>query len=120
MQVKAWQFSAFECFSQLGQVSNEVEVDLTYLKKYIRVERVMLFGSAVQGVLPHEFQDIDILVVSDSFRNVPQNKRKEIVRKCVNSARLDPLCLTVQQFNEMISDPSDFTKSIQKDWIEIG
>jgi len=53
-----------------------------------------------------------MLVVSDSFHGVSNHKRREIVKACVDRKNLDPICLTIQEYETMLHLPSDFALSV--------
>lgn len=48
------------------------------LKKGIKVEAVILYGSYAHGT-PHEWSDIDLAVISPDFEGVRLPKRQEII-----------------------------------------
>src|SRR5947207_13640584 len=86
------------------------QLDLADLRAYLRVDRVILFGSCIHSG-EKQAHDVDLLVVSDSFHCVPSFKRKEIVRRCLRGNCLDPVCLTISEFRRMLSAPTDFGRS---------
>ena len=96
-----------------------VEIDLSLLGKYIQLEHVFLFGSAVNRERLSDASDIDILVVSDSFKNMSLLKRKEIVLRCIELPNLDPICMTKIQFENMNATPSEFSLTILDTLIEL-
>jgi len=50
------------------------------LKKHIKVDRVILFGSAVRGEMTFD-SDLDIIVISSDFGNIPYMKRLQLLSK---------------------------------------
>lgn len=64
-------------------------------------EDVILFGSRVQGTA-HDESDLDVIVVAESFRDVPQHERFPLIRKRIRTAySIDYLCYTPEEFERM-------------------
>lgn len=64
-------------------------------------EDVILFGSRVQGIA-HDESDLDVIVVSEFFKNVPQHERFPLVRKKIRTRySIDYLCYTPDEFERM-------------------
>jgi len=64
-------------------------------------EDVILFGSRVQGTA-HEESDLDVIVVSEFFKNVPQHERFPLIRKRIRTPySIDYLCYTPEEFKRM-------------------
>ncbi|MDD1727575.1 MAG: nucleotidyltransferase domain-containing protein [Methanospirillum sp.] len=64
-------------------------------------EDVILFGSRVQGT-PHDDSDLDVIVVSEYFRDVPQHERFPLVRKRIRTGySIDYLCYTPKEFERL-------------------
>lgn len=62
---------------------------------------VILFGSRMSGSA-HEESDLDVILVSERFRGVPQHERFPLVRKSIRSGySIDYLCYTIDEFERM-------------------
>jgi uncharacterized protein len=62
---------------------------------------VILFGSRVVGSA-HEESDLDVILVSKLFRDVPQHERFPLVRKSIRTPySIDYLCYTPDEFERM-------------------
>ena len=64
-------------------------------------DKVILFGSRVSGSA-HEESDLDVILVSERFRGVPQHERFPLVRNSIRSGySIDYLCYTIDEFERM-------------------
>ncbi len=64
-------------------------------------EDVILFGSRVQGTARDD-SDLDVIVVSECFRDIPQHERFPLVRKRIRTPySIDYLCYTPEEFERM-------------------
>lgn len=68
------------------QIETVVKTYLAALSKKIKVERVILFGSAAAGKLSRD-SDIDLLVLSSSFAKMKTDRRFDLLY----TSRTDPL-----------------------------
>lgn len=73
-----------------NQIETVIKTYLAALSKKIKVERAILFGSAVGGKLGRD-NDIDLLVLSPSFANMRTDKRFDLLY----TSRTDPLTQSV-------------------------
>ena len=74
---------------------------LPRLIEFFQPEDVILFGSRVQGTA-HDESDLDVIVVSESFKDVPQHERFPLVRKRIRTGySIDYLCYTPEEFERM-------------------
>ena len=74
---------------------------LPKLIELFQPEDVILFGSRVQGTA-HDESDLDVIVVSESFRNIPLHERFPLVRKRIRTKySIDYLCYTLEEFEQM-------------------
>ena len=74
---------------------------LPKLIELLQPEDVILFGSRIQGTAHYE-SDLDVIVVSESFRDVPQHERFPLVRKRIRTGySIDYLCYTPEEFERM-------------------
>ncbi len=78
------------------EISILERLDWQYLTRYLDVHFVVLFGSALSDA--ESYRDIDLLVVSPDFSHIFYLKQKDIVRGCLGSAEVDPVCLTPAAF----------------------
>lgn len=74
---------------------------LPKLIEIFQPEDVILFGSRVQGTA-HDESDLEVIVVSESFRDIPQHQRFPLVRKKIRTGySIDYLCYTPEEFERM-------------------
>ncbi len=74
---------------------------LPKLIEFFQPEDVILFGSRVQGIA-HDESDLDVILVSESFKNVLQHERFPLVRKRIRTPySIDYLCYTPEEFERM-------------------
>jgi len=72
--------------SQTTSVADQVERFIAQLNRVLQVERVILFGSHAYG-RPHEWSDIDIVVISPAFAGLGQVKRLEWLERVAWEAK---------------------------------
>jgi predicted nucleotidyltransferase len=86
----------------LTKLENEV---LPVLKENLKPKKIILFGSrAVDSSAPAS--DIDLIIISDVFKEIPFLKRMSFVLKQIKFPKhLDILCYTPEEF-EMIKNTS--------------
>ncbi len=88
---------------------------LPVLESEFKPETVIIFGSRVTGKA-HEGSDIDILLISEFFKDIPFIKRMPMVlRKARFEKHVDYICYTPTEF-ENIKDKS----SVIMDALENG
>lgn len=80
------------------------EIILNSIKKEFRINELFLFGNDSNQ------SDIDILIVSDDFANISLTKRKMLIKK--SSVKLDPICLTLKEFNKLKNSKSSLWNKI--------
>ncbi|MBN1165911.1 MAG: HEPN domain-containing protein [Methanospirillaceae archaeon] len=74
---------------------------LPKLITFFHPEEVILFGSRIVGTA-HDESDLDVILVSASFRDVPQHERFPVVRKRIRTPySIDYLCYTPEEFERM-------------------
>lgn len=75
------------------------------LESKIKTNAIVLFGSTVKGQnLPQS--DIDILIISEQFRNTkPEDRVKLILESWTLKRPPHPVCLTPQEAMQMTSKP---------------
>jgi predicted nucleotidyltransferase len=91
-------------------------VDLQYLIHYLDIELVIVFGSYLYGDNYNGKSDIDILVVSNDFIHILEFKRKTLVKRCLTSTKVDPICLTEFEYSLVLAKKTAFTKEIVETW----
>ena len=81
------------------------------LRGRIRVSKVILFGSYVNGA-PRKWSDIDLAIVSPDFSNIPLWHRQEMLAESIRKAdvRLSPLGYSPEEFSE--PGPHSFLREI--------
>ncbi|QXO94621.1 nucleotidyltransferase domain-containing protein [Methanospirillum purgamenti] len=71
------------------------------LIEYFIPEEIILFGSRVAGNA-HEESDLDVIIVSEIFKDIPLHERFPMVRKRVRTPySIDYLCYTPDEFERM-------------------
>lgn len=74
---------------------------LPLLISIFKPEEIIIFGSRITGNA-HEDSDIDVVMISDSFANVPFIKRMPLVlRKAPFEKHVDYICYTPGEFNRL-------------------
>ncbi len=82
------------------------------LKKGIRLEAVVLYGSHVNGQ-PHEWSDIDLAVISPDFEGLPVNERQEIISRLTwreREGRIEPIGYPSSEYHN--PGPHSFLREI--------
>ena len=87
------------------------------LKSKFNIDKIVLFGSYVEDI--NDYNDIDIIVISDDFTGISIAKRKRLIKQLLSSLIVDPICLTSLQFNRMKDVGSDLYNKINKTGCEI-
>jgi predicted nucleotidyltransferase len=73
---------------------------LPVIRKIFHPEKVLVFGSRAKGA-GHDESDLDIIVVSDAFQNVPFIKRYGLIFRIVRfPVHVDYICYTPEEFEE--------------------
>ena len=82
----------------LNRIRTEV---MPVLQEKIGIEKVFLFGSRAKGGY-QEDSDIDLIIISHKFENIPVLKRMTTVLKLLRFPKhLDILCYTPKEFEEI-------------------
>lgn len=69
--------------------------------KEFNPEKIIFFGSRVKGTAK-EGSDIDVLLISSSFKNLPFLRRMPLVLKKVSFPKhVDYICYTPQEYKKM-------------------
>ena len=81
--------------------------------KSIKPKSIVLFGSVARGI-EREDSDIDILVIWDEQRELPNVKRRIILRKIIGMVEspLDILTCTSEELYKALEDKNSFTSKI--------
>lgn len=72
------------------QIEKVIKVYLTELSKKIKVEKIILFGSALRGRISKD-SDLDLLILSTSFARMSPDKRFDLLY----TSRMNPLTQSV-------------------------
>ncbi|MBI5393639.1 nucleotidyltransferase domain-containing protein [Candidatus Woesearchaeota archaeon] len=106
----------------MGARENKIIKQLSLFKKRIKkkydVKKILLFGSLARGEFTKQ-SDIDLIVISDSFRNKKSFQRSpKIHMEWDLDYPVDFICLTKKEF-EKKKQTIAFSTTILKDIIEI-
>jgi len=79
----------------------------------LRVQKVLLYGSYAHG-WPHQWSDIDLVVLSHGFRGLSHRQRTELVAKVTVHCdpRLAPLAYTPGEYRR--AGPATFLGEIKR------
>jgi len=78
---------------------------LPQIVKEYRPKRILLFGSRIKRT-SNKNSDLDVIIISDSFYNIPFiNRMSHILKKFRFTKHIDYLCYTPEEF-ERIKDKS--------------
>ncbi|MEN0664618.1 hypothetical protein [Caldifermentibacillus hisashii] len=74
----------------------------------LNIEKIIIFGNK-----NFESNDIDLLIISSDFEEMYTIKRREFVRRYINSnKKLDLICLTPCEYQRMKRFPNKFSTDI--------
>ncbi|EJR73635.1 hypothetical protein ORN01_22160 [Bacillus cereus] len=74
----------------------------------LKIEKIIIFGN-----LTMKSNDLDLLIVSDDYEVMYNHKRIKISKKFIHSIKkLDLICLTLKEFNELQIRPNQFSINI--------
>ena len=97
---------------------------VTLLKDHgLKVEKAYVFGSRVRGDW-HELSDLDIVIVSNDFKELSDTDRLKLVLKVIDNKRLGGYRInfflyTIDEFNNALSGGSIALVDASKYWIDI-
>jgi predicted nucleotidyltransferase len=74
------------------------------------VIKIYLFGSCVNGI----GNDVDLLIISNDFEGVSRTKRMEKVMLNFFDIKVDPVCITSNEFDRLLNQKSIFLTEILK------
>jgi len=81
--------------------------------------KVLVFGSRVRGTAT-EASDIDVIIIAESFRDIPFVNRMATVMKSVHfSKHVDYLCYTPEEY-EQLKDRSSILKDAVSYAVEVA
>lgn len=60
------------------QIQKSLKIFTQRVKKTFKPEKILLFGSYASGKVT-DYSDIDIVVVADKFKKIPQEKRLDVL-----------------------------------------
>jgi predicted nucleotidyltransferase len=86
------------------QIEKIIKIYLNDLTKKIKVEKAVLFGSAARGKISQN-SDIDLLILSPSFTNLPDDQRFDILytarkNEATQSVPMDIFGLTPEEYSQ--------------------
>jgi len=86
--------------------------------KNLKPEKILLFGSRVTGNATQD-SDLDIILISDVFKDIPFVRRMEMVLKIARFEKhIDYLCYTSEEF-EKIKNSSSIIQNALECCIEV-
>lgn len=69
-------------------------------------KKILLFGSRIRGT-SNKYSDLDIIVISDSFQNIPfVNRMGHLLKKFKFQKHIDYLCYTPEEFERVKNQSS--------------
>lgn len=87
---------------------------LPKLKRAVDPPLVILFGSRVEGSATED-SDLDVVVVSEAFRDVPFLKRMPMLLKLADfGIHIDFLCYTPEEFARLRDSSSVLIRALKK------
>ena len=94
-------------------IINEIQSRIT---SNIHLKSIILFGSVAKGT-DREDSDIDLLVVWDEQKDIPNVKRRIMLRKIIGiiESPIDLITCTTDELNTALEDENSFTSRILKD-----
>lgn len=83
-------------------------VDYSILTENLNIEKIILYGNS-----EHYSNDIDLLIVSDDFRDMFFFKRiNKVIEYIETDNILDPICLTNIEYCKLLNYPNEFSRKI--------
>jgi len=103
------------------QIKKVIKTYLKELSKTIKIERVILFGSACEGILDKD-GDIDLLIISSSFAKMPAQQRFDLLytarkSKITQTTPMDIFALTPKEYEK--ASPLSITGEIKETGQEV-
>ena len=84
-------------------------MDVSILTNSLKIDKIIQFGN-----MSSQANDIDLLVVSDDFKEVFHHKRKSIIRNWLQSNKhIDVICLTKNEYLSLKKSESPFYRNIK-------
>ncbi|MCD7972243.1 MAG: hypothetical protein LUG18_06190 [Candidatus Azobacteroides sp.] len=87
------------------------KINIDTIFKEFDVECIYLYGNV------NCINDIDLLIVSNSFKGISISKRKDLIKK--NNNKIDPICLTIKDFEKLKMSESTLWLELIKNGILI-
>jgi predicted nucleotidyltransferase len=93
------------------ELADAIEDFALRLKKGIRLEALVLYGSHASGH-PKEWSDIDIAVISPDFEGMPVSKRQEAISRLTfeRVSRIEPIGYASSEYHN--PGPHSFLREI--------
>jgi predicted nucleotidyltransferase len=82
----------------------------------LKPERIILFGSVARGDY-HEDSDLDLLIVWDEMKDMPNIKRRIYLRRVIGEMDIpvDLLTCTTEELSKATRDENSFTSQILRE-----
>lgn len=103
------------------QIEKVITIYLGDLAKKIKIEKAILFGSAVRGKISQD-SDIDLLILSPSFANLPDDRRFDLLytarkNEVTQTVPMDIFGLTPEEYSQ--ADALSITAEIKETGKEV-
>ena len=101
-------------------MSDSMELVINILKTQllakIKPKTILIFGSVAKGN-SNEDSDLDLLIVWDEYKNLPNIKRRIILRKAIGMVGhpVDIITCTSEELEKALQDKNSFTSNIVKE-----
>ena len=86
-----------------------IDLEAFFPLKNISIYKAYVFGGYL---VDNNSKDIDLLVISEDFEGVSRLKRNEKVNLNFSSKLIDPVCLTVKEYERLVQEKSVFLNMI--------
>lgn len=81
------------------------DTTLKLLLREFEIKLIIQFGNRTKSA-----KDIDVIIVSDNFEGISDNKRRHLI--CRIDESLDPVCFTINEYDNLTLAGSPFLKMI--------
>ncbi len=103
---------------QRENIINELKLFKKELSRHVPIQKMMLFGSFAKGT-PHQWSDVDLLLVSPAFRKKKFHQRlRGLNDYWTLSKPVDFLCYSPEEFDKLRKSIS-LVKTIVKEGVDI-
>lgn len=86
------------------QIQKSIKIFTQRVKKTFKPKQILLFGSYASGKTT-DYSDVDIIIVADKFKKIPQEKRLDILYELIQDLHPDfhVFGFTPKEFNNASS-----------------